>query len=84
VLYAASAYGGIFNASCALGCGTLFAIMPPSMPGGTRVGKRLHAFNGSDESTPFGTLVSGPGGAIYGTTYNGGASNYGTVFQLTP
>lgn len=32
---------------------------------------------------PFGGLVEGADGNLYGTTTHGGSSNYGTVFQLT-
>jgi uncharacterized repeat protein (TIGR03803 family) len=39
---------------------------------------------GSDGAGPFGGLVIGPNGALYGTTYFGGAQNYGTVFELRP
>jgi uncharacterized repeat protein (TIGR03803 family) len=39
---------------------------------------------GADGANPFGALMRDPQGALYGTTYNGGASNFGTVFKLTP
>jgi uncharacterized repeat protein (TIGR03803 family) len=35
-------------------------------------------------STPYGNLVIGPGGTLYGTSYYGGTAGYGTVFSLTP
>jgi uncharacterized repeat protein (TIGR03803 family) len=57
----------------------------------------LANFHGSDGSTPTGRLVQGPDGNFYGTTLNGGASNFcpppigpdqaagcGIIFQATP
>jgi uncharacterized repeat protein (TIGR03803 family) len=48
----------------------------------------LHTFAGGtgDGSNPFdySGLIFGPDGAIYGTTFSGGASNFGTVFSLRP
>jgi uncharacterized repeat protein (TIGR03803 family) len=50
----------------------------------------LHSFCSSgspctDGSNPvFGGLVQGTDGNFYGTTYSGGAFNFGTVFQITP
>ena len=48
----------------------------------------LHTFTGGpgDGSTPYdyAGLIFGPDGAIYGTTYTGGASNLGTAFSLRP
>jgi uncharacterized repeat protein (TIGR03803 family) len=40
--------------------------------------------DGVDGYGPSGDLVFDRFGNIYGTTYNGGASNLGTVYQLTP
>jgi uncharacterized repeat protein (TIGR03803 family) len=40
--------------------------------------------NCSDGSLPFSKLVQANNGNFYGTTYNGGAHDYGTVFQITP
>jgi uncharacterized repeat protein (TIGR03803 family) len=46
----------------------------------------LHNFTGypSDGTYPLGILVQGPNGNFYGTTYQGGAYNEGTVFKITP
>jgi uncharacterized repeat protein (TIGR03803 family) len=43
----------------------------------------VHSFaGGSDGATPAAGLVKGPAGNIYGTTYLGGTSGDGTVFEL--
>jgi uncharacterized repeat protein (TIGR03803 family) len=45
----------------------------------------LHSFagtNGSDGSSPWGPLVVGSDGALYGTTHAGGTNNLGTIFKL--
>ena len=48
--------------------------------------KVLHNFNndGTDGAYPQAGLVVNPAGNLYGTTNNGGAYTYGTVFELTP
>jgi uncharacterized repeat protein (TIGR03803 family) len=38
----------------------------------------------NDGIAPNGVLISDPQGNLYGTTYSGGSSNQGTVFQLSP
>ena len=45
--------------------------------------KTLVNFDGSNGGNPIGTLVQGPDGSLYGTTYVGGAYDYGTVFKIT-
>ncbi len=43
----------------------------------------LHSFSGgADGGYPYGGLVRGTSGALYGTTAYGGASNYGVVFKM--
>lgn len=43
----------------------------------------LHSFTGgADGATPNAGLILDPAGNLYGTTYEGGASNFGTVFKL--
>jgi uncharacterized repeat protein (TIGR03803 family) len=48
----------------------------------------LHQFcaeaNCCDGGAPAAVLLRGPGNHLYGTTFVGGAYNYGTVFTLTP
>ena len=42
-------------------------------------------FNGTNGANPFlESLTQGRDGKLYGTTYNGGASNQGTVFRFNP
>ncbi len=45
----------------------------------------LHNFTGypSDGTDPIGAMVQGNDGAFYGVTWEGGASNLGTIFQIT-
>ena len=44
----------------------------------------LASFNVTDGAQPSGPLVQGADGSFYGTTYDGGANNSGTVFKITP
>jgi uncharacterized repeat protein (TIGR03803 family) len=46
----------------------------------------LHSFAGAitDGNGPTGTLIQDANGNLYGTTHNGGVSNVGTVFKITP
>ena len=43
----------------------------------------LVSFNGADGAGPLGSLVADGNGNLYGTTRNGGAYGYGTVFELS-
>lgn len=61
------------------GDGTIFEITPAG------VLTPLHQFAGQkDGANPFAALVQGTDGNFYGTTFAGGASGNGTVFQMTP
>ncbi len=44
----------------------------------------LHSFNFTNGANPFGGLVKGLDGSLYGTATGGGTSSNGTVFKLTP
>jgi uncharacterized repeat protein (TIGR03803 family) len=60
------------------GCGTVFEI--------NRAGKVtvIHSFQGgaSDGLTPFAGVIRDSAGNLYGTTFNGGPNNAGTVFKV--
>jgi uncharacterized repeat protein (TIGR03803 family) len=43
----------------------------------------LHSFNGTDGRLSFAGLVQDTDGNLYGTTADGGANGYGTVFSLS-
>jgi uncharacterized repeat protein (TIGR03803 family) len=46
----------------------------------------LHSFGRApgDGASPQGNLIEGSDGNLFGTTYTGGANNYGTVYRITP
>jgi uncharacterized repeat protein (TIGR03803 family) len=63
----------------------VFELSPPKKKGGAWVENVLYRFQGgNDGAGPFGGMVMGKDGALYGTTQGGGAFGNGTVFQLTP
>ncbi len=76
VLYSTASYGGSHDA------GTVFKL---SLVNSSWVFSPLYEFTGgSDGGNPWGGVVIGPNGALYGTTLYGGGENFGTVFELTP
>ena len=80
-LYSTGAYGGTSADGCGgLGCGVVFELKPNGS-GWSEV--TLHNFGrGSDGSLPYGGVVFGADGNLYGTTYLGGAQDLGVVYKL--
>ncbi len=73
-LYGTSGSGGANDA------GTVFRFEPSS---GTLT--TLYSFKGgTDGQYPFGRMARDAWGNLYGVTVEGGASNYGTIFKLSP
>jgi uncharacterized repeat protein (TIGR03803 family) len=81
--YGTASVGGA-NDSCdyGLGCGTVFEITPAGNL------TTLYSFcsqkNCTDGNFPQAGLVQATNGNFYGTTAEGGALGYGTVFEITP
>ena len=83
------ARGAIFGttqgggASSGLGCGTVYRLR---LANGVYHKTTLFSFTDctSMGSTPYSGVITDRTGALYGTTYQGGQSGYGTVFKLTP
>jgi uncharacterized repeat protein (TIGR03803 family) len=77
-LYGTTYYGGTY------GRGTVFQLTPAT--GGSWTETVLHTFNdnGTDGTEPEGSLIFDASGNLYGTTFDGGAHGYGTVYELTP
>jgi uncharacterized repeat protein (TIGR03803 family) len=66
------------------GLGTIFELAPPASPGGNWTETILHSFAGGSDGYQPNEVVLGSNGTLYGTTWYGGTSGYGTVFSLTP
>ena len=59
--------------------GTIFKVTPAG------VETVLWTFGGgTDGHNPYGTLIQGADGNFYGTTFQGGTNNHGTIFEITP
>ncbi len=73
-------YGTTFNG----GANSLGAAFSLQFINGSWTENILYNFSGTDGANPHTNVLIGSGGVLYGTTYNGGTSNKGTVFTLTP
>jgi uncharacterized repeat protein (TIGR03803 family) len=81
---AGNLYGTTQNGGSSCNCGTVFKL---TKSGSTWKETVLHAFLGyaqKDGYLPQAGLSFDTAGNLYGTTYQGGAFNVGTVFQLAP
>jgi uncharacterized repeat protein (TIGR03803 family) len=78
VLYGTTTHGG------GGGWGTVFALTPVEVSGVPMKETILYSFTGTNGSDDGSSLVLGPSGVLYGTTYDGGANGCGMVFQLAP
>lgn len=78
-------HGAIYGVVWDTGCGYVFQLQPPSVPGEVWNEDLLHTFAQTDDGCgPTGPLVPGAGGSLYGLTEAGGQNDYGTVYQLQP
>jgi uncharacterized repeat protein (TIGR03803 family) len=75
-LYGTTELGGRYDA------GTVFELTRGT--DGKWIENVLHSFNVSDGNWPLAGLIWDGSGNLYSTTYAGGASTWGTVFELTP
>ena len=77
-LYGTTTHGG------KNGQGTVFRLSPSGGQWQETVIHSFDQFGGKGGSEPFGGLILGPMGNLYGTTSLGGAAGYGVVFSLAP
>ncbi len=81
IIDASGALFGSTNYGGPQGGGTVFELSPK---GQGYVQTVLHTFGAAgDGAHPVSELLAGKDGALYGTTYAGGASGLGTVFELS-
>jgi uncharacterized repeat protein (TIGR03803 family) len=77
-------YGTTGDSGYNSGEGTIFEIVLSSDDVLTTLYSFCELPNCPDGEGLEGPLTLGPGGSFYGTTFGGGAHNYGTVFKITP
>jgi uncharacterized repeat protein (TIGR03803 family) len=80
-LYGTTLYGGDTACGYGNGCGTVYRIDAKGNE------TTLHRFTGRftgppDGQSPMAGVIVGGDGNLYGTTYNGGDGNFGTVFKV--
>lgn len=75
--YGTTTIGGDVTCNAPYGCGTVFQV--------TSSGDltTLHSFSGLDGAYPTGGLFQATDGNLYGTTFEGGVKDLGTVFKLS-
>jgi uncharacterized repeat protein (TIGR03803 family) len=67
-----------------MGCGTVYQLSPPRN-GGNWTETTLYSFSGQTDGALIGSgVIFDEKGNLYGAAYQGGPSNCGTVFELTP
>ena len=79
---AGNLYGTTSSSDHGAGGGTVFKLTRESA--GKWSFSVIHEFKGPDGAEPFSSLIFDSSGNLYGTTDQGGAHNFGTVFELSP
>jgi uncharacterized repeat protein (TIGR03803 family) len=74
-IYGSTSYGGVNNK------GTIFAF---TLESGKWKFKSIYSFDGLNGLQPAGNLALDSAGNLYGATYEGGANDWGGIFQLVP
>jgi uncharacterized repeat protein (TIGR03803 family) len=81
MLFGATSGGGASSG------GTIFSLIPPGTSGGPWTEITLHSFlvqTGFFTVSPSAVALASKTGALYGTTFSGGASHDGTAYSLRP
>jgi uncharacterized repeat protein (TIGR03803 family) len=73
----------VINRSCFTGLLIVASLLWGSRPAAAQVVTPLYTFDGADGSHPVGELVQAQDGLFYGTTREGGAAGFGTIYKIT-
>ena len=85
-LYGTLPYGGgswSVSGYLTSGSGSVFVVTAAAIAAGDPAYSTLAEFNGTNGATPVAGLIMDGSGNLYGTTSEGGANGYGTVFEIT-
>ena len=83
-LYGTTEVGGRDNGGTTVG-GTLWRLSPPTKGSGSWTQTTLNDFTGEpDPARPEGGVIFLGNGDLVGTSFYGGADNFGTVYSYTP
>jgi hypothetical protein len=81
-IYGTTTSGGTFNSSCPSGCGVVFKLTPNNGAWSYSV---IYSFSGSPDNIPYGNLVLGPNGVLFGLVKRGYLGGGGAaIFLLAP
>ena len=88
ILFGTTSVGGVCQSS-PFGCGTVFRLTPPPHAPASIIYSweelLLHEFTGNNDGGPEpGALIFDSGGNIYGTSFFGGPTGNGLVFEFSP
>ena len=82
--FIADSSGNLYSTTSAGGTGGAGNVFELSMANGQWTETPLYSFTGgADGGSPYSALIADQSGNFYGTTYDGGANGYGTVFELS-
>ncbi|QGM44924.1 choice-of-anchor tandem repeat GloVer-containing protein [Methylocystis heyeri] len=81
---AGGALYGMTEMGGAKGIGVAFKLAPPVPPSTQWSYTKIHDFDQSTGSTPYGAPIFDGAGALIGSTVSGGAGGGGTIYKLTP
>ncbi len=84
ILYGVTPYGGNTDNGQNVGYGTVFSLIPPSLPGGPWTESVLHTFQDDGDGTFPNSLIVTKQGTLYGVAENSESGPSGSVFEVTP
>jgi uncharacterized repeat protein (TIGR03803 family) len=79
------AVGNLYGTTLGGGINSQGVVFQLTHPGSSWMETVLHLFGGSNDGEgPYGTLIMDQQGNLYGSTYKGGSTGAGTVYELQP
>lgn len=80
-IWGTTVHGGGTVCEAPIGCGTIFRLTPSQSGWVEHV---IYRFTGSNGANPLGSLIVDAQGHLFGTTSQGGANDFGMIFEIRP